>query len=86
MLVALGNDVDDDGTAHDGGDGIEGDDARLARQEADGIADEGNDGSAEHGAWHQYAVVGSAKQQVGNVRNGQANEHDGAAEGCGYGG
>ena len=82
----LGDDVDDDGGSHDGGDGVEGDDAGLAGQEADGVAEQGDDGAAEDGAGHENAVVGNAEQEVGDVGHGKADEHDGTAIGGGDGG
>ena len=44
-----GDDVDDDGGADEGRNGIEGDDATLAWEETDKVADEGHDGTTEDG-------------------------------------
>ena len=81
----LCDDINDDGRTHDRGDGVEGNDARLARQEADGIAQEGNDGAAEYSTRHEDTVVGLTVEQVGYVWNGQTDEHNGAAVGGSHG-
>ena len=57
-LVAACYDVNDDGCTHHWRDGIQRNDARLARKETDGIADKGNDRTTKDGARHQNTMVG----------------------------
>ena len=56
------DDVDDYRGSDDGGDCIEGNDTRLARKHADDVAQQGNDSTAEHGGWHEPAMVIGGKQ------------------------
>ena len=80
------DDVDDDGGADEGCDGIEGDDAEGAREETKDVAQEGNDGSGEHGGGHQETVVVGVEQQACNMWHGESDECHGAAEGGDDGG
>ncbi len=52
-----GDDVDDYGGTDERGDGVKGDDATLAWEETDKVADEGDDGAAEDGSWQKHTVV-----------------------------
>ena len=61
-LPFLRNDVDDDWGAHDGGDGIQGDDAALAREETDEVAYQGYDCPAKDGGGQEYTVVVGGQQ------------------------
>jgi hypothetical protein len=61
-LLVFRKNIDDDGGTHNGCDGVQGDDALFAGQEADDIAKKCNDGAAEDGAGHQDAVVGHPEQ------------------------
>ena len=48
VLVSACNNVDDDRSANQGSDGVEGNDSALAREEADEVTDECDNRSAEH--------------------------------------
>ena len=79
------DDVEDDGGTEDGGDGVEGDDGG-GRKGAEEIAEEGEDGSGEHGDGQEDAVVGRAEEEEGDVGSGQSEEGDGTAIGGDDGG
>ena len=81
-----GDDVDDDGGADEGRNGIEGNDTTLAWEEADEVADEGHDGTTEDGGGQQYTMVVCREQQSGDMGHGEANEGHRTTEGGGNGG
>ena len=83
VLSFAGNDVDNDGGADEGRDGIEGYDTTLARKETDEVADEGDDGTTEDGGREQHTVVVGGEQQSGNMGHGEADESHRATEGGG---
>ncbi len=79
----MGDDVDDDGGADEGRDGVEGDDTTLAREETDEVADESHDGSAEDGGRQQHTMVVCGQQQSGDMGDGQSDECHRTTEGSG---
>ena len=79
------DDVDDDGGAEDGRHGVEGEDGACAGKDGQEVAEQGHGGAEEHGDGQEHAVVGAAEGEPGDVRHGQADEGDGATEGCGGG-
>ena len=60
VFVSACNNVDDDRSANQGSDGVEGNDSALTREEADEIADECDNRSAEHRGGKQLTVVVSS--------------------------
>ena len=79
------NDIDNDGSTHDWGDGIEGNDGG-GREGAKEIAEEGKDGTGEHGDRQEHPMVGGAEQEEGDVGCGESEESDRTAIGGDDGG
>ena len=79
------DDVDNDGSTNKGCDGIKGDDT-VAGEEAKDIAQQGDDGTGEHGGGHEEAVVVGVEQQARDMRHGKSDECHGTAEGGDDGG
>ena len=61
--------------------GIEREDALFAREEADKVAQQSDDGSAEDCPGEECLMVSGMEQQTGHVRYGQSDERYRTAEG-----
>ena len=85
-MAATEDDVDNDGSADEGCDGVEGDDAEGAGEKAKDVAQQGNDGSGEHSGGHEEAVIVGVEQQACDMWHGESNECHGTAEGGDDGG
>ena len=69
------DDVQNDGGTEDGGDGIEGNDGG-GRKGTEEVAEEGKEGTCEHGGGKEDAVVGRAKEEEGYMRGGKSEKSD----------
>ena len=68
------DDVKNNGSANQRGDGIKGNDASLARENAKQVTEQGNDAAHQQGDGKQRTVVGRSYQQTGYVGYSQANK------------
>lgn len=80
-LAAAVEDVDDDRGAHQCRHAVDRHCALKARCAGNQIADQGQGRATQCSRWQQAAVVARAEDAAGQVRNGHADEHDGAAIG-----
>ena len=73
--------IDDDGSPEQRGDGIQGDDATIRRKGAEEIAEKGNGCTHQHRNGQQSAMILRADDEAGDMRRCQTYEGDGTAEG-----
>ena len=85
-MATAEDDIDDDGGTDEGCDGVEGDDAKGAGEEAQDVAQLGNDGAGEHGGRHEETMVVGMEQQACDMWHGKSDECHGTAEGGDDGG
>ena len=78
------NDIDDDGRSQYWCDGIQWDDARFARQDADQVAEQGHGTPRKQGDGKQRVMIRGTQKQTGNVRYGQSDERYRATESRSY--
>ena len=69
-MYPVNDNVDDNGSAYQRGDGSQGNNAILAWQETDEVAQQRSNRSAENGGRHQHQVVIGAKQQASHMGYG----------------
>jgi len=79
-LASPQDDVEDDGGAQDGCDGVERND-RGGWQGAEEVAEECQDGTSEHRDGQEHTVVGGAQQEESHMRSCQSEEGNGATIG-----
>ena len=73
--------IDDDGSAEQRGDGIQRDDATVRRKGAEEIAKKGNGCTHQHRDGQQTAMILRADDEAGDMRRCQTDEGDGTTEG-----
>ena len=73
--------IDDDGSAEQRGDGIQRDDATVRRKGAEKIAEKGYGCTHQHRDGQQTTMILRADDEAGDMRRCQADEGDGTAEG-----
>ena len=81
-----GDDIDDDGSADKGGDGVKGNNTTLAWEIANEVAHQRYYRAAKQGGREQLAMVIGGEQQAGDMGYGQSDKGHWAAEGGGDGG
>ena len=74
------NDVEDDGSPQNRGDGIERNQSSLTRQQADEVAEQGNGTTHHQGEGKQRTMIGCAEHETGNVGHSQTDERYRTAE------
>lgn len=83
-LSPLHQNIDDDGSTEQRGDGIQRDDATVRRKGAEKIAEKGNGCTHQHRNGQQTAMILRADDEAGDMRRCQADEGDGTAEGSNH--
>ena len=83
-LSPLHQNIDDDGSTEQRGDGIQRDDATVRRKGAEKIAEEGNGCTHQHRDGQQTAMILRADDEAGDMRRCQTDEGDGTAEGSNH--
>ena len=74
-----GNDIDNDGCAYEGSDGVERN-GFVGRKGTDEVAEKGDATACQHGEWENGAVVVCAEEQTCDVGNDKSDESDWTAE------
>ena len=79
-LPAFQYHIDDDRCAEQRRNGVEGDYATVAGQDAEHVAQQGDDSAGQNCGWHENAVVVGRREQTRDMGNGKTDEGNGAAE------
>ena len=78
-------DVDDDRRSHKRSNGIEGDDARIAREYGDDVAEHRHGCSGEDGGRHERLMIVGVENHACDVRDRESDETDRSTKGGGDG-